>query len=78
MAIYVQPSKLKLVILRCPVYANAGCFTADNIHTEMIDGENLEVIEVHRGCSTWITDNAYCAHWDYNIGFSPIHLVSHL
>jgi len=37
----------------------------------MIDGEDLEVIEVHRGCSTWITDNAYCAHWDYNTGLSP-------
>ena len=58
------------------MYANAGCFTADNIHSEMIDGEDLEVVEVHRGCSTWITDNAYCAHWDYNIGMLAFHVFA--
>merc|ERR1712242_35372 len=46
---------------RCPIYANAGCFTADNQHAESTG----LVTEVHRGCSAFITETISCAHMDY-------------
>ena len=39
----------------------SGCFTADNQHAESIG----LVTEVHRGCSTFITETITCAHMDY-------------
>ena len=40
----------------------SGCFTADNKHVEDQFGM---ITEVHRGCSTFITETVACAHMDY-------------
>jgi len=50
---------------RCPIYANAGCFTADNIHQE----NGLLMTEVHRGCSTFEAETVACAHMEYTDGY---------